>query len=79
MDVCSRKLVGWEGFASASAAPAATVMTRASRREGVTPETLVLPPPYANRVARSMPRLRPAIPSAGRGKSANGKPIPLFA
>ncbi len=42
MDVFSRKIVGWEVFASESAAQAATVMTRAYHREGVTPETLVL-------------------------------------
>ena len=43
MAVCRRKRVGGEVCASDSAAPAATVMTRTSHREGVTPATLVLP------------------------------------
>jgi transposase InsO family protein len=42
LDVYSRKIVGWEVFASESAAQAATVLTRAYHREGVTPASLVL-------------------------------------
>lgn len=43
LDVFSRKIVGWEVCATESAAQAATVLRRADHREGVTPETLVLP------------------------------------
>ena len=42
LDVFSRKIVGWEVFASESAEQAATVISRAYHREGVTPATLVL-------------------------------------
>ena len=42
MAVFSRKIVGWEVFASESAEPAATVLSRAYHREGVSPATLVL-------------------------------------
>ncbi len=42
LDVFSRKIVGWEVFASESAEQAAPVISRAYHREGVTPATLVL-------------------------------------
>lgn len=42
LDVFSRKIVGWEVFATESAEQAATVLSRAYYREGVTPDTLVL-------------------------------------
>lgn len=42
LDVFSRKIVGWEVFATESAEQAARVLSRAYHRERVTPETLVL-------------------------------------
>ena len=42
MDVFSRKIVGWEVFTHESAEQAATVLSRAYHREGVTPKNLVL-------------------------------------
>ncbi len=43
MDVCSRKSVGWEVFAQASAEQAAAVFTAAHRRAGVPRQAWVLP------------------------------------
>ena len=43
MDVCSRKSVGWEVFAQASAEQAAAVFTAAPRRAGVPRQAWVLP------------------------------------
>jgi transposase InsO family protein len=43
MDVCSRKSVGWEVFAQASAEQAAAVFTAAHRRAGVPRHAWVLP------------------------------------
>lgn len=42
LDVYSRKIVGWEVFASESAEQAARVLSRAYHREGMTPGSLVL-------------------------------------
>jgi len=42
LDVFSRKIVGWEVFATESAEQAATVLSRAYHREGVMPDTRVL-------------------------------------
>ncbi len=43
LDVFSRKIVGWEVFAREIAEPAATVLSRADHREGITSGSLVLP------------------------------------
>jgi transposase InsO family protein len=42
IDIYSRKIVGWEVFASESAEHAATVFRKAYLREGVSPDSLVL-------------------------------------
>jgi putative transposase len=79
-DVLSRKMVGWEVYASESARQAAEVFAKARRREGLAGKPLVLHSDNGSRikgatmlaplhrlgVMRFTRRPKPAIPGAGQ-------------
>lgn len=78
MDVFSRKIVGWEVYASESAAQAASVIQKAHLRHGVPPGTLVLhadngSPMKGGTMLATLQRLG-VVPSFSRPAVSNDNP-----